>query len=232
MSPRVSVLIPTWNREKYLGEAIESVLVQTYRDYEIVVVDDGSTDGTAELVKQYDKVRYVWQPHAGIPAARNRALEEARGELIAWLDSDDLYAPIKLEKQVAYLDAHPECQIVFCLPVGFSEIEYSSMMPRQKKVMDAYKRGYNRSLSSACIHRKLFETLGNFNPDYGRGEDTEWTARACVRGLDIGHCLEGRLYFARIHDSQVSYRTDIPFKKHLKIYADAIRNAKRGNKPC
>lgn len=225
--PRVSVLIPTWNREEYLGEAIESVLAQTYRDFEIVVVDDGSTDGTAELVKRYDQVRYVWQPHSGIPAARNRALEEARGELIAWLDSDDLYAPTKLEKQVAYLDTHPECQIVFCLPVGFSGIAYRSMTHSQQKLTDVYGAAYKRCLPAACIRETLFAQYGKFLPDYSRGEDTEWIARICIGGVDIGHCLMERLYRARIHDSQVSHRTDIPSKKYLKIYADAIRSAKR-----
>ena len=170
MSPRVSVLIPSWNREEYLGEAIESVLAQTYRDFEIVVVDDGSTDGTAELVGRYGGVRYIWQPHSGISAARNRALEEARSELIAWLDSDDLYAPTKLEKQVAYLDAHPECQIVFCLPVGFSGIEYSNMTPSQQRLMDAYGAEYKRCLPAACIRETLFAQQGHFLPGYRSGD--------------------------------------------------------------
>ncbi len=232
MSPRVSVLIPSWNREEYLGEAIESVLAQTYRDFEIVVVDDGSTDGTAELVGRYGGVRYIWQPHSGISAARNRALEEARSELIAWLDSDDLYAPTKLEKQVAYLDAHPECQIVFCLPVGFSGIEYSNMTPSQQRLMDAYGAEYKRCLPAACIRETLFAQQGHFLPGYRRGEDTEWIARICAGGIDAGHCLTERLYFTRIHDGQVSYQEDALPKERLAMYADAIRNAKRGNKPC
>lgn len=231
MSPRVSVLIPTWNREEYLGEAIESVLAQTYRDYEIVVVDDGSTDGTAELVKRYNIVRYVWQPHTGISAARNRALEEARGELITWLDSDDLYSPMKLEKQVAFLDTNYICQLIFCLPWSFSDISYEKMSVRQKSIMDVNQKEYRRCLPTACMRRTLFEKYGKFSLKYCWGEDTEWMARLCIADVDLGYCLRERLYLRRVHDNQISYIHETVSKQnYLALYADAIRNTKKKDK--
>ena len=109
--PRVSVIIPTYNRAGYLCESIESVLTQTYTDYEIIVVDDGSTDDTEEVLQLWiadGTIHYVWQENRGESAARNHGIELAIGEYIAFLDSDDLFMPTKLEEQVAYLDNHPE----------------------------------------------------------------------------------------------------------------------------
>jgi glycosyltransferase involved in cell wall biosynthesis len=95
--PRVSVVIPTYNCAKFLGRTIDSALRQTYRDFEIIVVDDGSTDGTQALVAAYEEsVRYVYQTNQGASAARNAALSRASGELIAYLDADDLWRPDKL----------------------------------------------------------------------------------------------------------------------------------------
>jgi len=103
--PRVSIIIPTYNRASLLREALESVFAQTYQDFEVIVVDDGSTDGTGEILKDLlDKVRYIRQENLGCGAARNRGMEEAKGEYIAFLDSDDLWMDFKLELQVAILD--------------------------------------------------------------------------------------------------------------------------------
>ena len=111
--PRVSVMIPTFNCARFLGLAIDSVLAQTYHDYEIVVVDDGSTDNTRECIAKYGvKVRYFHQTNQGLSAARNLALDYATGEFIAYVDADDLWFPGKLEAQVTFLDSHPECGLV------------------------------------------------------------------------------------------------------------------------
>src|SRR5215212_11526906 len=104
MNPLVSVVIPTYNRRRLVVEAVESALAQTYRPLEILVVDDGSTDGTeAELHRFGSAVRYLKQPNQGAAAARNRGIRAATGELVAFLDSDDLWAPAKIEKQVALM---------------------------------------------------------------------------------------------------------------------------------
>jgi glycosyltransferase involved in cell wall biosynthesis len=120
-TPLVSVVIPTYNQPAFLREALESVFSQTFGDYEIIVVNDGSTDGTAELLQQYGgRIRVVTQENQGIGRARNRGMDEAAGRYIAFLDHDDLWHREKLETQVAYMREHPDC-------VGNSvPFEYSS----------------------------------------------------------------------------------------------------------
>jgi len=111
--PRVSVIIPSYNCARYLGRAIDSANEQTYKDFEIVLVDDGSTDDTKEVAMKYgQKVTYLYQQNQGLSAARNQGISKASGELLAYLDADDMWYPEKLERQVAFLDAHPECGIV------------------------------------------------------------------------------------------------------------------------
>ncbi len=112
--PRVSVVIPAYNHARFLPEALDSVLAQTFRDFEVLVVDDGSTDATREVVAAYgNRIRYVHQPNAGQAAARNRGIRETSGGLLAFLDADDSWFPEKLASQVAYLDTHPEVGVVF-----------------------------------------------------------------------------------------------------------------------
>jgi glycosyltransferase involved in cell wall biosynthesis len=110
MDPLVSVVIPTYNRGYVIGEALESVMAQTYPRLEVIVVDDGSTDDTAEVVARFgERVRYVRQDNQGLAGARNTGLAHSSGEYVAWFDSDDLCAPGKLALQVAYLQRRPDC---------------------------------------------------------------------------------------------------------------------------
>lgn len=112
-SPLVSVVVPTYNQPALLLETLETVFAQTLTDYEVVVVNDGSTDDTADRLRRLgERVRVIEQPNSGIGAARNRGIAEARGKYVAMLDHDDLWRPEKLATQVAYFEAHPECSIV------------------------------------------------------------------------------------------------------------------------
>jgi glycosyltransferase involved in cell wall biosynthesis len=113
-APLVSVIIPTYNRAALLTEAVNSVLLQTYQNVEIIVIDDGSTDNTTEVMAQYgDRVRYTRRPNAGVNVARNLGLKQARGEFVALLDSDDLWAPYKLELQVRLLRHFTDAGFLF-----------------------------------------------------------------------------------------------------------------------
>ncbi|HEY2379365.1 MAG TPA: glycosyltransferase family 2 protein [Gemmatimonadaceae bacterium] len=110
----MTVVIPTYNRSAIVGSAIESALKQTYRDLECVVVDDGSSDDTRAVVESYGpRVRYIYQENAGVTAARNLAIRHARGEFLAFLDSDDLWRPWRIESQVAALRRHPEAGLAW-----------------------------------------------------------------------------------------------------------------------
>src|SRR5919112_3168501 len=108
----VSVIIPSYNHAHYLGEAIESVLSQSYRNFEIIVVDDGSTDNTSEVASHYEEVRLVRQENRGLAGARNSGLAEAEGEYLVFLDADDRLLPRALEVNLTELAAHPQCALV------------------------------------------------------------------------------------------------------------------------
>ena len=112
--PRVNVIIPTFNRAETILRALQSVLAQTYLDFDLWIIDDGSTDNTAEVVKPFlgEQVHYLKQFNKGVSAARNLGVQKSRGEWLAFLDSDDEWLPEKLEKQVAYSEAHPDVPLI------------------------------------------------------------------------------------------------------------------------
>lgn len=114
--PRVSIIIPTYNRADFLPESVGSVLAQTFRNFEILIVDDGSTDNTREILKSYlsdVRIKYFYQENQGQSVARNLALKHARGEFICFLDSDNAWFPEKLSEQLSIMDSHPEIDIVY-----------------------------------------------------------------------------------------------------------------------
>src|SRR5215208_7052146 len=118
----VSVVIPCYNQAHFLGEAIESVLAQSYKDFEIVVVDDGSPDDTSEVASRYEEVRLIRQKNSGLAGARNRGLAEAEGAYVVFLDSDDRLMPEALEVGVRELASHPECAFV-CGTLTYISVE-------------------------------------------------------------------------------------------------------------
>ena len=226
-APRVSVLIPCYNAGAYLAQAVESVLEQTYQDFEILVVDDGSTDDSAAVARGFERVRYIPSKHSGISATRNLALKHAQGELITFLDADDLWAPEKLEKQVAYLDAHPEAMLVHAPAKNFYDGPEAEMTPRQKQLLEANLKDY---MASCCFRNSLFRQFGCFREDLAVGEDTHFIARLRAGGVDMGHCLEEFLYFRRIHGSNVSLSHEkIGRKDMMALLADAIRQRNKGS---
>src|SRR5262245_55227910 len=110
-SPKVTVVIPVYNREKYVAAAIESILAQTFSNFELLVIDDGSTDGSREVIQSFRDLHVHLvcnETNLGIPRTRNRGIQRAHGEYLAFLDSDDWAYPERLGKQVAFLDSHPE----------------------------------------------------------------------------------------------------------------------------
>lgn len=120
-APRVSVIIPVYNGAKYVAESVASVLAQTYRDLELIVVDDGSTDETQKVLAQFgSKITVITLPHTGVSYARNQGIASSTGEFIAMQDCDDLWEPSKLSEQIAYLDAHPEMGLVYCYSTNFT----------------------------------------------------------------------------------------------------------------
>jgi glycosyltransferase involved in cell wall biosynthesis len=183
---RVSVIIPTYNRKDFLLEAVDSVLAQVYKEYELIVVDDGSDDGTGDALKRYgERVRYCVQAHGGVSAARNHGLTRARGEFIAFLDSDDLWSPKKLQIQTAFMDEHPEAQICYTDEIW---IRRGKRVNPQKKHAKYSGWIYPQCLplciispSSALMRRGLFAQVGVFDPQLLVCEDYDFWLRVASR---------------------------------------------------
>jgi glycosyltransferase involved in cell wall biosynthesis len=174
--PRVTAAIVTHNRADYLPGALESVLDQTYRDFEVLVVDDGSTDDTHEAIEPYlDRVRYVWQENQGKAGARNAAVEFAEGELLAFCDSDDCWLPDRLDRQVRALDERPELGMVHGQVALMNEAERP--LPEETDAhralfTEAHRHGATyagyamncRCLSSTVLMRRdVFDTIGLYD---------------------------------------------------------------------
>jgi glycosyltransferase involved in cell wall biosynthesis len=180
--PKVSVIIPTFNRERLVGRAIESVFQQTYTDYEIVVVDDGSTDNTTDVLKRFNgKIRYFYQKNAGISGARNRGLREATGEYIAFLDSDDTWVPEKLAVQVEVLDRDKEVGITYSRMLILNEDgKRCGYKPDEKTGRDFLElieiRG-DIATSTVMTRKECFDRVGTFDPDLPPMEDFDMWLR-------------------------------------------------------
>lgn len=189
---RVSVIIPAYNAAETLRDAIDSVLAQTYPAYEIIVVDDGSRDATAELAQAYrEPVRLIRQTNAGPAAARNAGIAAASGELIAFLDADDVWLPSKLGSQVAFLASHPHYAFVFTAwHVWPPDRPIEKDLARESDVsiaLDEEESGwlYSRLLddclvftSTVLARRELIDRVGLFDESLKRGQDYDYWLRA------------------------------------------------------
>ena len=207
--PRVSVIIPAYNAEKYLEEALSSVFAQTYTDYEVIVIDDGSTDSTREILAPYrERIRYVWQENQGVSAARNHGIYLARGELIAFLDADDLFLPHKLQQQVAVFDKFPQLGIVNS---GFRIInDAGNTRGEVKWWKDIPKLDYEAWLlykpvlpSAMMFRRSWLEQVGGFDARFFAGEDIDLTLRMIARGCQAEWLSEITTCY-RIHHQSVT----------------------------
>jgi glycosyltransferase involved in cell wall biosynthesis len=180
--PLISVMIGVYNGAPYLSEAIGSVRAQTYRPYELIVVDDGSDDGSGDIARSFDEVQYIYQPRGGNGAARNRAIEAASGDFFAFLDADDRFVPKKLERQMTALDEDPDVDMVF----GHVR-EFVSPELREEE-----RRGIRPPAPTPLpwtapnlmlIRRASFERVGGFSTSLRVGVTVDWFARASEAGL-------------------------------------------------
>ena len=226
MNPLISIIVPTYNRAGYIEEALDSVKKQTFTDYEIIVVDDGSTDNTKEILENYSGIRYLLLEHGGIAAARNAAVKAAGGKWIAFLDSDDLWKEDKLQKQVDYLHTHPDCRIVYTEFSNFTEIPEDELDERQKELLQTDDISWY--LPSALVDARLFDEIGLFDENLMYSEDTEWNFRLKFYKTNMNHCINKVLYLRRVHVSNISnarrelYSTDI-----RDLALDAYRKIRR-----
>lgn len=204
--PLVSCIVPVFNGERYLAEALDSILAQTYRPLEVVVVDDGSTDGTAAIVRGYDgRVRTVRQVHQGAPAARNLGMQAARGAFIGFLDADDLWHREKLARQMARFVARPELEVSVTHLQSFWIPELQDEAARFRDHPLAQPQpGY--VTITMLARRTVLERVGPFNTALSVGDPMEWFVRAGELGVAM-ELLPDTLAYRRLHRHNLSWDT-------------------------
>ena len=210
--PLVSVIVPAHNGERFLGEAIESILAQSHSRLELIVVDDGSTDATREVAAGYDGVRLLEKENGGPASARNLGLESATGTIIALHDQDDVMLPERLATQIAPLLTEPGRDITICDQEVF--FEEGAPMPdwdRQIAPLLFGDREPGETLIgsiSLVARRRVFEAIGQFDGGIFGGDDLDWMLRASEAGFAIER-LDQKLLRRRVHKRNISQDAEV-----------------------
>ena len=179
--PRVSVIIPTYNRARFIAETVQSVLDQTFTDFEIVIVDDGSTDNTREVMGSFQdsRIKYIYQKNNGVCIARNNAINASSGEYLAFLDSDDVLLRNSLEKRVEVLDRHPEVGFSYGQAYlmdeggqvfGIKKVKHRNSGIRRgtEEIRDFIVSGYHIPTPTVMVRRRCLFEVGLFDRIYRR----------------------------------------------------------------
>ena len=213
MPALVSILIPAYNAERWLGETIESAMAQSWRNKEIIVVDDGSSDSTLRVAKSFDStlVKVISQPNAGAAGARNRALAEAQGDYIQWLDADDLLAPDKLELQLAG-GAAPEILLSSSFGCFYYRPEkarfHASSLWQDSEPVQWFLRKYNDDVymapSTWLVSRLLTEKAGLWDERLTLNDDGEYFARVVAACKKVRFVPEAKSYYRQVNTSSIS----------------------------
>lgn len=227
MPPLVSVVIPSFNSARYLADAVKSVAAQTYSAVECIVIDDGSTDHTSALLKElsalYPGLKTSRKTNGGMSSARNMGLRLCTGELVSFLDADDLLLPDKLERQVAFLNAHPEVGFVYGDYIVVTEdlqtlALFTAEMPRDLDPLDAlcYRNWFSPLVP--LIRRSITDVVGGFDEELNSAEDWDYWVR-CANVAHLAY-LSGPVGLYRQHDGQVH-------RDHARMRRACIQVAKK-----
>ena len=233
-TPKVSVIIATHNRKEFLKDTVDSVLSQTFKDFELIIINDGSADGTEELIKAYTdkRIKYFYQKKQGQNGAKNAGLIKAQGEYISILDSDDIWLPTKLEKQVNILDQHHEIGLVYS---GTLVIDENNNVTGKKPLLSYNGNVLDKLLmtnfiyngSNALYRKDCILKAGIFDPEIP--SMTDWGLYLKFAVHYKFYCVEEYLLKYRIHKENMS----CDFKKYEKsgfIILDKIFNIKELDK--
>jgi len=229
--PLVSVIVPVCNGERYLGECLESILAQTFRAFETIVVDDGSVDGSARIVRAFTDVRLISQQNQGQSVARNVGILAARGELLAFNDADDLWPPNKLGLQVDHLLAHPEIDYVIGRMINFLEEGTARPVWLDQKLISGDFTGY--SPGTLMTRRSVFRKIGMFDPAFKHACDLDWFFRAKDAEIPMAVIPELLLY-RRVHGHNYSYERQFEGSPEMiQVVRSSIHRArqKKGARP-
>lgn len=233
-NPLVSIIIPVYNGEKYVKEAIDSALNQTYKNIEVIVINDGSTDKTDEIILSFgDKVKYIKKENGGVSSALNIGLNEMRGEYFSWLSHDDMYSPTKIEKQIELLEGNKDKKIVALSSIDFIDKNSKKMAlyakPRFKNAgiincRLALKGMLKNGSYNGCaflLPRSVFKECGYFKEDYRFIQDVVLWTNLFLRGYDIIFSLDKEV-FSRKHAEQVTNKKRDLLLKESNDFAKEI----------
>lgn len=228
--PRVSVIIPTFNLAQYLGQAVESVLSQTYDDLELIVVDDGSTDQTHELVGRFgDRVRYLYQANQGVASARNAGIKAASGEFLAFLDADDVWLPEKLALQIPLLEKNSAVGLVYG-DVSFLQQTTGTITGRHVErvphptgwIWSQVILGNPIPSPTPVVRRDVMEAVGGFDTALAMVDDWEcWIRIARVAEID---CVGEPVALYRLHSNQTFRNLERFRERHLLVLEKVFRD--------
>jgi len=220
--PEISVIIPAYNSADYIGEAIRSALAQTYTNFEIIVVDDGSTDATPEIVREFGhEVTYIRQENGGAASARNHGIRVAKGEFIAFLDADDTWLPDKLEKQITLFKNDPELGMVFTENYLFDEEGiYCDSLDKKERLMSgdlAQSIFMNSGVATptVMVRSEVFRKLGTFEESLTQSEDDNMWIR--ITSNYKGTLIDEPLVKIREHKGRISH-------DHVKLFDSILQS--------
>lgn len=230
IQPLVSVIIPNYNYARYLPQVLDSVLAQSYSNVEIIVVDDGSMDDSKAVLRNYEKhVRLVEQPNQGVSAARNRGVRESSGELLAFLDADDVWLPLKLERQVGRFLNQPELGLVHC---GVEDISETGVT--RQSHLDGLEGWVAKDMllfrrpvilgggSGLVIPRATFESLGGFDIRLSTSADWDFCCRVAIR-QPVGFVPEVLMQY-RVHGTNMHGNISLMERDMLLAYSKAFNS--------
>lgn len=217
-SASISVVVPVHNGERYLAAAIESVLAQSVEVEEILVADDGSTDASVAVARRYPRVTVLPGPHAGISPTTNRGVDAARGDLLAFIDADDLWTPRKLEIQMARMSSAPDMALIFGMAVNFLSPDLDAKAKLRLEPPSEPVPGF--AAGALLVRRSVFARVGRWRTDVLLGGFIDWCARAddigCARIVVPDLVLRRRLHGGNVGLRQPEARRDL-----LRVVKDA-----------
>ncbi len=213
----VTVIVPAYNRAHLIDEAIANIVGQGYPDLELIVVDDGSTDGTAARVRTHPSAKLFEQPNSGPAQARNRGIMNARGEYLAFLDSDDLWPEGVLRELVRTMDAHPEVDVV----MGWPQLAQWNMRSGTYEYFGNPCEGFGSYITGSVFRREVFDRVGLFDADMNFGEDVDWFARAGERGINVMR-IDGVSVVVRRHGGNMTEGKNLVELNVLRSFKKAL----------
>ncbi|MFC1517591.1 glycosyltransferase family 2 protein [Candidatus Margulisiibacteriota bacterium] len=233
-NPLISINIPVFNGEKFLEKALQSVLDQTYKDYEIVIIIDGTNDKSEEIIKKYqklypEKIRYQWQKNLGLARTRNNLIKLSKGDYIAILDQDDLWKKDKLEKQMSLFSKDPEVKFVYS-SFTFIDDNDDPVNDFQEKLyrgffFDEYFNNYFIPCPTIIFNKDIIDKVGFFDPAYKYAEETDFALKASLF-YKFDYVPESTCFY-RLHEHNTSKNDILTSYEHYKLKKNIYKFIKK-----